>query len=134
MLNLAAQVTRLKSRILLVDDHELVRAGIACLLENEPELEICGQAANGREAIEKVSELKPDLVLLDLGMPIMGGTQAARQIRKVAPEIKIVLLSMHDSDTIEQLSKLIEVDAYLTKGCSRDKLKTTIAHVLSTRH
>ncbi|HWF39922.1 MAG TPA: response regulator transcription factor [Candidatus Acidoferrales bacterium] len=134
MLNLAAQVTRLKSRILLVDDHELVRDGIACLLENEPELEICGQAANGQEAIQKVSELKPDLVLLDLGMPIMGGTQAARQIRKLAPDIKIVFLSMHDSDTIEQLSKLIEVDAYLTKGCSREKLKKTIRSVLSAHH
>ena len=121
----------MKPRILLVDDHQLVRDGIAGLLESD--WEICGQAANGQEAIDKVRELNPDLVLLDLGMPLMGGTAAARQIRAVAPATKIIFLSMHESESIEQLGKLVDVDAYLTKTCSPEKLKKTIAEVLSTR-
>jgi DNA-binding NarL/FixJ family response regulator len=121
----------LKPRILLVDDHQLVRDGIAGLLESD--WEICGQAANGQEAVDKVRELNPDLVLLDLGMPLMGGTAAARQIRAVAPATKIIFLSMHESESIEQLGKLVDVDAYLTKTCSPEKLKKTIAEVLSTR-
>ena len=67
-------------------------------------------------------------------MPVMGGTAAARQIRAVAPDTKIIFLSMHESESIEQLSKLVHADAYLTKGCSRAKLKKTIAEVLSTSH
>ena len=121
----------MKPRILLVDDHQLVRDGIAGLLESD--WEICGQAANGQEAVDKVRELNPDLVLLDLGMPLMGGTAAARQIRAVAPATKIIFLSMHESESIEQLGKLVDVDAYLTKTCSPEKLKKTIAEVLSTR-
>jgi DNA-binding NarL/FixJ family response regulator len=88
---------------LLVDDHELFRKGIAPLLETT--WDICGEAANGKEAVQKVRELKPDLVLLDLGMPVMGGTAAAREIRSIAPEIKILFLSMHESETIEQLGR-----------------------------
>ncbi len=82
------------------------------------------------DAIEKVRELRPDLVVLDLGMPLMGGTTAAREIRRIAPEIKIVFLSMHESETIAQLGKLVRVDAYLTKGCSPENLKRTIADLL----
>lgn len=119
----------MKSRILLVDDHKLVRKGIGCLLDSD--WEICGEAANGAEAIQKVRELKPDLVLLDLGMPIMGGTTAAREIRRIAPETKIVFLSMHESETIAELGKLVHIDAYLTKGCSPESLKKTIADLLN---
>ncbi len=123
-----APESSLRPRILLVDDHELVRTGIASLLEAD--WEICGQAVNGADAINKVRQLKPDLVLLDLGMPILGGTAAAREIRKIAPEIKIIFLSMHESETIGALSKLVHVDAYLTKGCSPEKLKQTIRGLL----
>ena len=118
-----------KCRILLVDDHELVRKGIRSLLDTD--WEICGEAANGVEAIDKVRELKPDLVILDLGMPIMGGTAAARGIRSIAPKIKIIVLSMHESESIEQLGRLVRVDGYLSKGCSPEILKKTITSVLA---
>jgi PleD family two-component response regulator len=78
------QMKSSRYRILLVDDHELVRKGLRSLLDED--WEICGEAANGAEAVGKVRELKPDLVLLDLGMPVMGGTEAARAIRSIAPE------------------------------------------------
>jgi DNA-binding NarL/FixJ family response regulator len=121
----------LKSRILLVDDHQLIRKAIGCLLESD--FEICGEAENGKEAVEKAQELKPDLVLLDLSMPVVSGTEAARAIRKLMPKTKIVFLSMHESETIAELSRLAGADASLSKGCSPEELKQTIAVVLKSR-
>jgi DNA-binding NarL/FixJ family response regulator len=118
-----------KSRILLVDDHELVRKGLRLLLETS--WEICGEAANGEEAVGKVQELRPDLVVLDLGMPVMGGTVAARGIRTVAPETKILILTMHESESFEHLSKFVRIDGYLTKSSSPETLRKTITSILS---
>jgi DNA-binding NarL/FixJ family response regulator len=114
-------------RILLVDDHELVRKGLRSLLDED--WEICGEAANGAEAVGKVRELKPDLVLLDLGMPVMGGTEAARAIRSIAPETKILVLSMHEPS--EHFAKLVRIDGYLTKSSSAETLKKAITSILS---
>jgi DNA-binding NarL/FixJ family response regulator len=118
----------LQSKILLVDDHEIVRQGVASLLGDS--WDICGEAGDGREAIEKVLELKPDLVLLDLSMPKMGGTAVARSIRNISPETKIIILSMHDSETVVELARLSGADACLTKRCSPLELRNTIAAVL----
>ena len=116
------------SRILLVDDHAVVRAGLARLLKDF--WDVCGEAENGREAIDKVLELKPDLVLLDLGMPVMGGTEAARQIRQLSPGTKIVFLSMHDFDTVAQVARLAGADGCLSKHCGAAELKKTVEDVL----
>jgi two-component system, NarL family, nitrate/nitrite response regulator NarL len=112
-------------RILLVDDHELVRKGLASLLSAR--WQICGEAGNGAEAIEKARELKPDLVLLDLSMPVMGGSATARHIRQIVPGIKLVLLSIHDSATVAQLAKAIGADAFLSKGCTVEALHDAVA-------
>jgi two-component system response regulator NreC len=118
-------------RILLVDDHGLVRQGIAALLDDS--WNICGEAEDGQEAIERVIELKPDLVLLDLSMPRMGGTAAARQIRQVSPTTKIVFLSMHDSETVVELAELAGADACLSKRCSKEELQRAISLVLKLK-
>jgi DNA-binding NarL/FixJ family response regulator len=115
-------------RILIVDDHDLVRSGIASLLRNS--WDICGEAGNGREAIDKVLDLKPDVVLLDLSMPVMGGTEAAREIRRLSPTTKIVFLSMHDSETVMELARLAGADACLNKRCATEELNTAITAVL----
>ena len=115
-------------RILIVDDHHLVRKGIGFLLEGN--WDICGEAENGQEAILKVGELKPDVVILDLSMPIMGGTAAARQIRRVSPATKIVFLSMHESETVVELTRLAGADACLSKRCTPQELNRAIAAVL----
>lgn len=114
--------------ILVVDDHEVVRKGITCLLKTR--WEVCGEAGNGQEAIEKVRELKPDLVLLDLRMPVMGGTAAAREIRRLSPEVKIVFLSMHDSETVVELTRIAGADGCLSKRCPEHELHKAIAAVL----
>jgi DNA-binding NarL/FixJ family response regulator len=85
-------------RILVADDHEVVRRGVRALLEGEPGWEVCGEAVTGREAVEKVTELTPDVVILDIGMPELNGLDAARQIRKAAPNSEVLILTMHESE------------------------------------
>jgi DNA-binding NarL/FixJ family response regulator len=105
----------MKPRILIVDDHEIVRTSIGSLLASRWGYEICGDAGDGLEALEKVRQLKPDLVLLDLSMPVMGGTAVARKIRVWEPRTKIVFLSMHDSEMATELARLAGVEASLQK-------------------
>jgi DNA-binding NarL/FixJ family response regulator len=87
-------------RMLVADDHEVVRRGLFYLLKTQPDCEICGEAADGREAVEKAQKLRPDVVILDIGMPRLNGLEATRQILKILPDTKILILTLHDSDQI----------------------------------
>ena len=116
-------------RILLVDDHEVVRAGLKTLLTDMNGCKVCGEATNAQEAVEKTLQLKPDLVLLDVSMPIMNGLKAARVIRQVAPTTKIVILSMHDSAQIAKEATLAGAHTYLTKACAPDEPRAVIVGV-----
>lgn len=89
-------------RILVADDHEVVRRGVCTLLEAHEGWQICGEVADGREAVEKVSELKPDIVILDIGMPRLNGLEAARQILRTDPRQKILVLTISDAEQIVQ--------------------------------
>jgi DNA-binding NarL/FixJ family response regulator len=96
-------------RILIADDHEIVRRGIRTLLENHPGWEVCGEAVDGRDAIEKAAQLRPDLALLDVGMPNLNGLDAARQILAAAPRTRVLILTMHESEQI--VREVLEVGA-----------------------
>jgi DNA-binding NarL/FixJ family response regulator len=85
-------------RLLLADDHEFVRRGVRYLLESEPGWEVCGEAATGREAVEMAERLSPDVVVLDISMPGMNGLEATRQIRRVAPQCQVLILTIHESE------------------------------------
>jgi DNA-binding NarL/FixJ family response regulator len=87
-------------RILVADDHEVVRRGLCALLQAQPDWEVCGEAADGREALEKTQKLKPDVVILDIGMPSLNGLEATRQILKLNPHTRILILTLHDSDQV----------------------------------
>ncbi|MGO8735500.1 MAG: response regulator [Terriglobia bacterium] len=87
-------------RILVADDHEVVRHGLRRLLEAQPGWEICGEAATGREAVDKAKRLKPDIVVLDYSMPALNGTEAARQIIKEVPRTEVLILTMHGSEQL----------------------------------
>jgi DNA-binding NarL/FixJ family response regulator len=87
-------------RILVVDDHEVVRKGVIALLASRSDWTICGEAADGREAVAAVARLRPDVVLMDISMPGMNGLEAVRQIRKCEPRIEVLILTMHDSDDV----------------------------------
>ena len=87
-------------RILIADDHEVARKGIRSLLEDHAGWEVCGEARDGREAVECANRLKPDLLLLDLGMPNLNGLDAARQILATTPDARILILTVHDSEQV----------------------------------
>lgn len=87
-------------RILIADDHEVARRGIRALLEGRLEWEVSGEAKDGREAVELASKLKPDIVLLDIGMPNLNGLDAARQILAAAPDSRILIITMHDTEQV----------------------------------
>ena len=87
-------------RILVADDHEVVRRGLSALLQSQPDWEVCGEAGDGREAVEKAQKLRPDVVILDIGMPSLNGLEATRHILKNQPQIKILILTLHDSDQV----------------------------------
>jgi len=85
---------------LVADDHEVVRRGIRSLLEAEAGWEVCGEAVTGREAIEKATQLIPDVTILDIGMPELNGLDATRHIRKAVPETEVLILTMHESEQV----------------------------------
>jgi two-component system response regulator NreC len=87
----------LAARVLIVDDHFLVRRGLRTLLEGYPDWEVCGEASGGLEAIQKSLELQPDLVIMDISMHGIGGLQATRQIRENLPQTEVLILTMHES-------------------------------------
>jgi DNA-binding NarL/FixJ family response regulator len=91
--------------ILIVDDHPLIRRTVRSLLEVH-DLHICGEAGDGKAAIEKATDLRPDIIVLDIFMPLMNGFEAAQEIRRILPAIKIVFLTMHDSAAFEARTRL----------------------------
>lgn len=88
----------MSTRILVADDHGIVRAGIKLLLENQPDLDVIAEAADGVEAVEQALATRPDLCILDVGMPRMTGLQAAREILTHVPQTRVLILSMHDDE------------------------------------
>jgi len=119
------------ARILVVDDNALLRNGVSTLLQNE-NWNVCGEAENGKQAIEKVLALKPDLVLMDLNMPVMNGVEATKQIRRLAPSTKIVVLSMHKSQEIETQAKGAGAEAYVNKSTPFEDLSRVIRQMLGS--
>jgi len=89
-------------RILIADDHSVVRAGLRALLESRNGWEVIGEAADGRDAVEKATKLKPDVAVLDIGMPLLNGVDATRRIRTASPMTEILILTMHESDDLVQ--------------------------------
>ena len=104
--------------ILLADDHTIVRQGLAKIIDTESDFKVIGEATNGREAVRLVEKLKPDAVIMDIGMPQLNGVEATRQIKKSHPEIKIIILSMHSNERF--ISELLSLGAsgYLLKDSS----------------
>jgi DNA-binding NarL/FixJ family response regulator len=107
----------MKARILLVDDHEVLREGLKSLLAKaRPEWEICGEATDGVQAIQLVTELHPDLVILDISMPVMSGLEAASQMRKKGIHVPLLIFTTHESDRLETDVRKVGAQGYVLKS------------------
>jgi DNA-binding NarL/FixJ family response regulator len=111
-----------KIRILVVDDHFVVRMGLISLVNTEPDMEVVGQAADGAEAVVKFAALKPDLVLMDLRMPGMDGIRATTEIRAQHPEARVLMLTTYDGDTDIYRAVQAGAQGYVLKNSTGDKL------------
>jgi DNA-binding NarL/FixJ family response regulator len=120
-------------RILITDDHQLFREGIANLLSASSGVEIVAQAENGLEAIDKAKELKPDIVIMDIGMPKMNGVEATRVLLNELPDIKVLTLSMHSDK--QYIKEALEAGAhgYLFKNCTYDQLVEAVNTICNGR-
>jgi DNA-binding NarL/FixJ family response regulator len=113
----------------VVDDNEIVRMGVRGLLCSQPQWEICGEAENGADAISKVAELSPDVVILDMIMPVISGIEAASRIRRISPSTKIVFFSIHDTPTT---ARMAGADAFVSKSSAAQELVRAINNVLQS--
>jgi len=103
-------------RLLLVDDIPAIRRGLRSIIEMQTNWQVCGEAGNGKVAIELVQELRPDVILLDLSMPVMNGFDAARQIKMIAPQSCIVLFTLHDCPQLIEDARKIGINHVLSKS------------------
>jgi DNA-binding NarL/FixJ family response regulator len=117
-------------RILIADDHEIVRKGVSSLLQSRDNFEICGEASNGEEAVQQARQLDPDLIVLDVTMPILDGISAAKRIRKLKPSTPILILSMHEGREVVRAAKLAGAQAFVTKSDVSSNLLKAVDAVL----
>jgi len=117
-------------RILLVDDFAAWRQVVIAMLAMKRELQVVGEASDGPEAVQKAAELKPDLILLDIGLPTLNGIEAARQIRKLVPECKIIFLSQESSSEIIEEAMNVGASGYVVKSMAGHDLLTAVESVL----
>jgi len=116
-------------RLLLADDHAILRDGIRALLTDEPDLQVVGEAENGRQALDQARALRPDVVVLDIGMPLLNGLEATRQIRREVPEARVLILTMHQNE--EYLAQVLAAGAsgYVLKDVAGRELVSAIRQV-----
>jgi DNA-binding NarL/FixJ family response regulator len=119
------------ARVLIVDDNPFVRVGLRATLRGAEDLEVVGEAANGQEAVHLCYELRPDLVITDLRMPIMDGLEATAAIKATFPEILVLVLTVADSATYDEEAERAGADAILPKDTSRAQLLRRIRRLLS---
>jgi DNA-binding NarL/FixJ family response regulator len=115
-----------KIRVLLADDHNLIRAGLRRVVESQPEFVVAGEAEDGRQAVAMAESLKPDVVVMDIGMPLLNGIEAARQIRLAQPDAQIVMLSMHSDEGYVLRALKAGAKAYLLKDSAEADLARAI--------
>ncbi len=117
-------------RVLIVDDHAILRDGLKALLQGESDIEVVGEASTGREAIRLIRQVKPDVVLMDISMPDMTGLEATEVIKKGYPEVKVIALTVHESETY--LKRMMQVGAkgYVVKRAAATELTTAIRTVM----
>jgi len=116
-------------KVLLVEDHDIVRMGIRMVVENMSGIKIVGESNNGYQALEQVEQLKPDVVLMDVNMPRMSGLEATRKIVELDPYVRIIVLTAHDENPYPKQLLDAGASGYLTKGCAAVELEDAVKKV-----
>ena len=122
-----------RKQILIADDHEMLRRGIRNALEDREDWQICGEAVDGQEAVNKVNTLRPDLVILDINMPVLNGLAAVRQILRNRPQTKIVIFTVHDSEQTIKEIQAAGAHAYVSKNDASDALLRVVEDLLESK-
>lgn len=122
--------TRDKKRIVIAEDHTILREGLKALLSHDPGIEIAGEARDGLEAVRVISELKPDLALMDLSMPKMSGIDAIREVKRCCPDTRILVLTVHKNEEYVLASLKAGANGYLLKESTHQELLQAVSHVL----
>lgn len=115
-------------RLFVIDDHDVVRVGLRTALQQQSGWQVCGEAADGENALAKIPTLAPDVVILDVSLPGLPGTETAKQIRRIAPSTKIILFSIHNVPTV---ASAVGADAFVSKGAGLPALHAAIERVIS---
>ena len=121
-------------RLLIVDDHEVVRRGVRSLLREQSEFEVCGEAIDGQDALEKARELKPDLIVMDVSMPRLNGFEATRQVRNMLPECEVLMLSQHENPEMARQALRVGARGYVVKNSISKDLLTAVRKVSRREH
>jgi DNA-binding NarL/FixJ family response regulator len=120
-----------KGRILLIDDHTILRAGLHALLSKEPDFEILGDTDDGRDALHAIATLKPNIVVTDISMPGLNGIETIREIKRRYPEMRVLVLTIHTADEYIHESLRAGADGYVLKDAHPDELRVAIRSVLN---
>lgn len=110
----------MQKSILIVDDNAAVRRAVRSIFEAQQEFDVCGEAANGQEAIDKARQLRPDLIVLDFSMPVMNGVEAADVLNKTMPEVPVIMLTAHKNQFVELVARAAGVRKVLQKGAGME--------------
>jgi two-component system response regulator NreC len=121
----------MKIRILLADDHTILRAGLKMMLNAQPDMEVVGEAQDGRQAIQEALRLQPDIVLMDITMPDMNGIEATRQIKKLLPDIKVLILTMHEHEEYVFQALRAGASGYMLKEAADTELISAL-HIIQS--
>jgi len=119
-----------KKRVLIAEDHTILREGLKSILASHPDLELIGEGSDGMEAIQGVDKYKPDLILLDLSMPRVSGLESIKEIKKISPKTKILVLTIHDTEEYILPALKAGANGYLLKYATQDELFEGIQNVL----
>ena len=119
-----------KYRVLIVDDHTLFRAGLRALLTQDPDIEVVGEADNGRDAVRAVGQLAPHLVLMDLSMPEMNGMEAITEIKRRYPDVRVLVLTLHRAEDYIHASLKAGADGYILKDATQEEFRAATRSVM----